>query len=516
MPVLANFPTVQKDELLGSLCARFVHRLHITDDKTALELLFSSHTIVPSSLLQGHIQELLSNIGHLWDTCPREIINNHSLLPLLSPFISKHRYLQLTEDLIKTSTNLSMSRAGINASTLKWPDTYKVCPLCVKAQKINLGFTYWQRIFQCAGIETCPEHLCELIDTKIPFTSAHRHKFVQPSYYAEAFKLTNSASIKQQAISQFIKDLLDCKYPQVSIYQWSQLYRYIAQSTDMMNGNRINHSRIKNQILLFWSPEWLTLHGMSLDHEDNWLLAIFRKHRKAFSYLQHITIWLALSPNNLSIPEIFNLAKSFPNKKIKKYSYEQCKNDKKLESYRNDWTKIRQSNSKLSLKIIRKTKQGAQLYSWLYRYDNHWLNQNKPNTIKSYVNNRVDWQKRDLFIIKQLIRINNSLIYNFKGPRRSRAWFCNQVNIKSLVDSHLNKLELCRKFFIKYAESIDEYQTRRVVNVMFELIQKNNNGMPVCEIEKRSGLSIQRSRAVTRQILKLDIPTWQSFKKFPY
>ena len=166
--------------------------------------------------------------------------------------------------------------------------------------------------------------------------------------------------------------------------------------------------------------------------------------------------------------------------------------------------------------MIRKTKQGAQLYSWLYRYDNHWLAQNKPSTIKNYVNNRVDWQKRDLFIVKQLTRINNSLIYDFKGPRRSRSWFCNQVNIKSLVDSHLNKLELCRKFFIKYAESIDEYQTRRVVNVMFELIQKNNNGMPVCEIEKRSGLSIQRSRAVTRQILKLDIPTWQSFKKFPY
>lgn len=87
--MLMQFPTAHDDELLGSVLARFIHRQGIRDDKVALKKLFGSRNIVPSAVLQGHADELLSNIGHLWLISPRDLLEKHTLLPIFRPFVSK-------------------------------------------------------------------------------------------------------------------------------------------------------------------------------------------------------------------------------------------------------------------------------------------------------------------------------------------------------------------------------------------------------------------------------------------
>ncbi|GAA4649870.1 hypothetical protein GCM10023116_21510 [Kistimonas scapharcae] len=143
------------------------------------------------------------------------------------------------------------------------------------------------------------------------------------------------------------------------------------------------------------------------------------------------------------------------------------------------------------------------------------LLQHKPATVKNYVNRRVDWGVRDRQLVKQFLVIEAESCEVLELPRRSRAWFCNQLGVKSLVEKKLNKLPLCNAFFIRYSESIEEYQTRRLACIMAELTQRNEHIRPVCEIERFAGLSRQRSRKPAREILRMDIPAWQRIESVP-
>ncbi|WP_228761208.1 TniQ family protein [Vibrio gigantis] len=163
--MLTYFPVAQKDELLTSIIARFIQQMGIKDDKIALDILFGNRMIVPSPFLQGHIAQLLDHIGHVWEVNPKQIVARYTSLPLFKPFVESHRYKALQANLIHSRVNPCMSRAGIPASVIEWPTTYKICPLCWQEQSKNLGFTYWQRLFQVPGVNACPLHQSILIDT---------------------------------------------------------------------------------------------------------------------------------------------------------------------------------------------------------------------------------------------------------------------------------------------------------------------------------------------------------------
>ncbi|WP_228761211.1 TnsD family Tn7-like transposition protein [Vibrio gigantis] len=168
-----------------------------------------------------------------------------------------------------------------------------------------------------------------------------------------------------------------------------------------------------------------------------------------------------------------------------------------------------ESSQTESLKKIRTTALGARLYSCLYRYDHEWLNVHKPKRASNYQNYRVDWQVRDRQIVKALLSIKNETEGRIHAPRHSKSWFASKIAKKSLIEKKLYKLPLCSLFFDRYSESVEEYQTRRLSRVMVQLIECNDVLRPVCEIERLAGLSRARSRKPAREILRLDIPTWQ-------
>ena len=147
---LQNFPKALPDELLGSLLARSARQLGIKDDKVALELLFGSRDVVPSGLMQGHVDKLLQHIGHIWPISPEELLQQHTLLPLFRTFSTNEKYSKLLSDLRSSPKNFGMLRSGINATSLKWQSTFKICPQCWQAQQNDYGFAVWQRL-GCGG-----------------------------------------------------------------------------------------------------------------------------------------------------------------------------------------------------------------------------------------------------------------------------------------------------------------------------------------------------------------------------
>ncbi|RCU51047.1 transcriptional antiterminator [Corallincola holothuriorum] len=510
--MLAHFPIAQKDELLTSILARFVQHMGIKDDKIALDMLFNNRMVVPSPLLQGHIEQLLKQVGHIWDITPREIIERHSHLPLFSAFIPTCRYNVLLSDLACRDVNPSMSRAGINASIVNWPAHYKICPLCWREQLESLGFTYWQRLFQSPGVDACPTHRCTLIDTHLALQSLHRHHFTGTHDYQYLGHYPEAAKPNDLKLATMVEQLLNSTLAPVSVEQWTRYYQKLARDTRVMSGKRVDHSAIANRVRKLWPDEWLRQQGLAISGESSWLLAMFRKHRRVYSYLQHLIVWLSLRGTTVELHKELKLARHFSSFEGHARRMITTPNITKRDESRAKWRELLQSSMLDSLKSIRTTVLGARLYSWLYRYDREWLNTHKPEPANNHQDKRVNWHTRDLQLVKKLIETKNSAEERIEDPRHSKSWFALRIQQKSLMEKKLHKLPLCGMFFDRYCESIEEYQVRRLSRVMVKLIEHKDILRPVCEIERLAGLNRKRSRKPARKILRLDIPAWQRVK----
>ncbi|MBL4830766.1 MAG: transcriptional antiterminator, partial [Aliivibrio sp.] len=327
--------------------------------------------------------------------------------------------------------------------------------------------------------------------------------------------LSEAADPYELKLACMIGELISSKMDYVSTEQWTLYYQKLARDVGLMNGARIDHRGITNAVQRLWSDEWLNQQGLALCGENTWLLAMFRKHRRVFGYLQHFIVWLSLRGLSIDFFEEFNCATAIPKMVSHRVSTVAPLDIDKRDETRRKWLNILQSSEMLSLKNIRSTTLGSRLYTWLYRHDRNWLNSHKPIVLNNYQNKRVDWRVRDLLLVKKLIEIKNKADDRMEDPRHSKSWFASSIKQKSLIEKKLYKLPLCSSFFDRYSESIEEYQVRRLSRVMVQLIEHKDILRPTCEIERLAGLNRTRSRKPAREILRLDIPAWQRAAALP-
>ncbi len=63
-------------------------------------------------------------------------------------------------------------------------------------------------------------------------------------------------------------------------------------------------------ILDYWGESFLAYYQLAdLVGENCWLKNIFRKHRKAFSYIEHLLVLKALVPEQIRLKHIGNILK---------------------------------------------------------------------------------------------------------------------------------------------------------------------------------------------------------------
>lgn len=514
--VIVQFPLAHHDELLGSVISRYITRQGIKDDKVALDLLYGNRKIVPSPLFPGHISQLLDHIDHLWQKTPKQIVDQHTLLPLFRPFISPKRYQKIFCNLSNGSTNSFALRSGLNASIQIWPSTYKVCPKCWHSQLKIYGYTYWNRILQCPGVVCCPIHGCLLVDTKLPMYSLKRHHFVG-THETEIpiAKMTATAELKFIRFAAIVRELIEISGPTPTLNQWSCHYKVLASDSGLISSRGVNHKEISDNVSRFWGDKWLTMHGLGIDFDyaDNWLVRIFRKHRRPFTYLQHIAVCLALTPELNSINDILCKAIKYPEKAKKLRPSPPLNPSGHRITYRKKW--LEALNELSTLKKIRANKEGNRLYFWLYRNDYIWLQANKPSKFRNNAKPRINWHRRDLQIVRKLFEIEKEYWLHLYGPRRSKKWYSRKIGNPSLFEKKLHLLPLCRAFFIRYAETVEEYQARRLVAVMVDFARKGKKGVAIHEVRRITGLSEKRCRKLAKLLFQKHFSTWSNMQAIP-
>lgn len=486
-------------ELIYSTVARARMRLALESPKQLLDIVFQNRKVIATVDLPCHLTAILQHYPAEQFTI-QDLIYQHTLFPIYTPFVPEERRQQCLKWMANCSQGSVHLALGINASRI--PAIYKLryCPQCLTEQRRQHGEFYWQRLWQIQGA-CCLKH-GKLLESTLDLRSLHRHNFMPPSKIFCKAKHQQSASHDDLFITSKLIELLSLPAFESPRYeQWTLFYHELAKRNNCTRGhNQINFNKILEKISLRWSKEFLKQYHLDdLICESSWLHHIFRKHRKSFSYLEHIIVITAFSSNNWSFAEVFTQVKSF--KKAREQQQQNNSYNVYLETAsienRKKWLNLVHQHG---IKDARQLNES--LYAWLYRNDRTWLIQTNQAFHRKFLPQRskVDWHKRDLFYVRQLIKINNALIWNLDDPRRSTKWWLKQTSIADTLEKNLHQLPFIQCFLERYSEDISTYQIRRLTKVFINM-KINRQQLPLWDILRKAGLSAERMTIETKTFL---------------
>ena len=490
------FPRLYPDELLYSAVARCRVHLGVDSHKSLLRELFGDTRVAAITDLPSHLESLASNIG----LDAGDLVVNHTLFPLYSPFIPQERRQRLLQAMLAQDMPVVIGLAGASTALVKWPEWLRYCPICIEEMVAKFGEPYWRRSWQVQGVDACPAHGCTLVDSPIPFRRAQRHEF----HAASSLFLHHSSTVQPcgegaARLADALTQLLAFRGTSPSGYEvWTNFYRHLAAECGAMKGQQIKAWIIWERILELYPRDWLAVNGLWAAEPPSWLQSMFRKHRKAFGFLQHLIVWTSLRPgknvNDLIAEAMTCAADIAPHPPISQLPADACLRRK----YRSQW--LVALNTYCGAKAARSA--GFQAtYAWIYRHDREWLlNVDKTKHARQGNNSCINWAARDRKLVRLLVRIGERSEADLSLPRKSRSWYLHQLPHRASVERHLDQLSLCRAFLDRYAESVGEYQIRRLTNAMIEDAMAGQHSMG-WQLARRCGLQKGKIASLTASFI---------------
>ncbi len=288
-----------------------------------------------------------------------------------------------------------------------------------------------------------------------------------------------------------------------SLEQWGLFYKQLADDNGCAKGKKVLHDLVSAKVITKWTMKWLDKNGLFPLSDSNscWLKTIFRKHRKSFSYLEHMVVLEAFLDAGWDFQSLLKHVSSLKIKSVVSCPVDLSGGRPSQETIdmRSSWEAFLKE---FGVKKARFSG-GAAIYAWLYRNDRPWLmkinGQHRKSTRSE--NKRVDWEKRDEGVLSKLKSIQQRAINDLEGPRRSRNWFLGQLGPKATVETNLGKLPLTVEFLNKYCESVPAYQIRRIA-VAIRQFDADNVLIRRWKILRLAGLSDERIHPDAEAYLK--------------
>lgn len=503
--MLHYLPKPKPDELLYSVFARYAVHMGNISAKQCLDDLFGCRTVVATVDLPSHMDAFLANAGHLWDISPEALIYEHTLFPLYAPFVPETRRQSALLHMRSGDGRALHVQLGISASTISPPTFLRFCPACLNEQLSNYGEYFWQRSWQVTGLNVCRCH-GPLLESNVRFRHLERHRFVPAT--PSACQLSPIDAVRRETdaihhtcnnlISELLRMPLHCS---PTYHQWSQLYHEVAVEAGCANGAHIRHQELMRDFHGAWRGDYEEIKDLA----PNWLVDMFRKHKKSFSYLQHVAVWASFLPK-MTVPEVLQWALSFPKRHVVSISQAMLPSQEiDLMTYRSNWCRALDSFSGRGIKWVRANISGmSATYAWLYRHDRTWLIKiNKQHRIEHPGHSeRVNWPARDQALFRKLRTIaqNNDSILT----RRTKNWYINQLPQSASIEKNLAHLPLLSALLTETTESVANYQIRRCKYALEELASE---GVPTARwrVERRAGIGMHNIKPATERFLaKLD------------
>lgn len=496
---MLNFPVPYPDELLYSTVARAGVHFGITSPKQLLDTVFGNRKVVATVDLPSHINSISEQYPTGLGLTANELIYKHTLFPLYAPFVPEARRRAVLDWMIHRPKSAVHLALGITTSLVRQREYLQICPACLGEQLAEYGEYYWARQWQVPGSECCLKHAW-LSSTPYKLRNYHRHAFVALAPAIACLPPMSNSPPNERRIEKHVQELLDLP-PSLSPSreQWSLFYTQAAHAADVSRKSKVIYNRLKHKIFSAWPPNKLLALGIPVtDSQSNWLRLFMRKHRKSFSFLQHLVVLEALLGPDWDFREVISQARQHiiqeqaathpPAKSIPQTT---------LYAKREAWLEMVKMQGTRKARLTG----GDAIYTWLYRNDRSWLKEVNSRYRKTThsENRRVNWHERDIQILEKLNAVRQEYADKLTSPRRSANWYLAQVGCQHLL-SKIDKLPLAKGFLNINSEDVASYQIRRVVRAIKS--HSFSEGIPYWKLLRIAGLSEERLKDRTREFLR--------------
>lgn len=472
--MIMQFPTPYEGELLYSVIARYHLRSGNISWVHTLEDLFGKRTTNATALLPSNIQALVERLPNNTMINEQLLVEKHTLYPFYTAFLQKEHALEIYQSILSADGKTIYMQAGIMSSAITQNKFFHYCSKCL--QESECGEMFWDRLQQLPGKLICLKHGIWLEESSVPLVQYDKCSYVLPNRNNCNFDLVRfvSESLKEeyfQLLNQ-IQVLLNISPRQYSYSDWTSFYKRKLIEGGYANRNgRVNQIKLKEDFFHHYSKEFLLNLGIKTTY---WLREITQKHRKSFHPYYHILLlnFLGVTVNDIFIDfQIIEVRKDAVEEDTSgDNSNEKVKNKpkiiEKLYQKRQIWLQLQEQHPKMNKTELRKIQ--PSVYTYLYRYDQNWLNENSPKCqIRKVVNNRVDWQKRDREVLSKVIKATEELLSRRENLRRiTIKSLGDETGELALLDKQLNKMPETKAYIDKVKESDDEFRKRRVERVI--------------------------------------------------
>jgi len=497
---MLNFPMPYPEELLYSTVARAGVHFGITSPKRLLDEAFGCRTVVATADLPSHLNALSRHYPKSLGMTPERLAYKHTLFPLYAPFIPETRRQGGLQWMTKPSKGAVHLSLGVATSRVKSRKHFRLCPECLNEQLERYGECFWERFWQVAGCKYCLKHAL-LSGTQQKLRNYHRHEFIALSPKRSDHIPHNIPPPADKRIELRVCELLNLPpSPSPSLEQWGLFYKHLAHDIGITRGNKVNYDLLKQKLIACWPEPDLQRVGILIDDsQSSWLRLIVRKHRKGFSYLEHIVALEALLGPGWHFPEVLNMVlRKKPNRPATNISTTTTVSAEKLAQKRKAWLATLKTHGTRLARLLG----GDAIYTWLYRHDRKWLLKTNARYRRSTrsESKRVDWRARDWEILERLLDVRRNQADRLDAPRKTRRWFCDQADCRS-YEKQMAKLPLSSRFLKQHSEDVATYQIRRVTLA----VQNHGSGLGELsypQLLRAAGLNDKRLKDQTRQFLQ--------------
>ena len=491
-----NFPVPYPDELIYSLVARAGIRSAITSPKQLLEQVFGDRKVIATLDLPSHLSAISSLLVNTGKFDIQRLIYEHTMFPIYAPFIDESIRLRALKGMGSRSKNSVHLMLGAVASIVKTTDNFRSCSLCLAEQKQKYGESYWSRLWQLPSLPCCPIH--GLLNQSL--TSYHDNRHTYHLYDQITCNIPLNKDNNDKKVLHYLAKksqeifLLPCQKSPTK-YQWSKFYNHLAHDFGCGKGTKqVSHEMIAERVINKVAiPELI----VDFKKDTNWLRTIFRRHRKAFSYLQHLTVWTAFIPE-MTVSEIIKEVKTKGKVTVNVTKSLKAESEP-IEEKRIKWRNL---ISTTSIKKARSLSGGGALYAWLYRNDRDWLLAfNRQHHLQLVPRKKkVNWNARDRMLTKQLLRIIDQLDAVIEGPRRSKNYLLRQLKHSSTLSKKMSLMPKLASALNRYQESIFEFQARRLTITVMARTQAAT-GISRWQLMRSASLSEERIQPIVEKLL---------------
>lgn len=200
--MIAYFPSLYPDELIYSLFARYFVKSGYMGYASAAEDLFANKTTHPDiEFINRLSDEVLAYLQMSMSIA--ELIEKHTMFPYYGRFLPRERRQQALSMLIQMDERYHNLIYVTKSKSITRHLRY--CPACAADDRRKYGEAYWHRSHQLFGVNICPVHGCELMNSPVEIsskTSPYLHsaeEMVPPA--AEAVQKSNPL---EQRIAEYV------------------------------------------------------------------------------------------------------------------------------------------------------------------------------------------------------------------------------------------------------------------------------------------------------------------------